>query len=616
MKRRDFLLTSVGVTGAMLPLASRALSAPCPPGTLTVSGGTTVQTPCVPPGDAEADWIARSTGPGVVWAHDFRYRDELYKFIKVTGDYTVDYPENLLPHLRAGGVTGGYYLEYTNIGTTIAKDISATATQIELTDASDFPDPQGGKYPYRLALQQEKLVDKAGTGRENVTVMAKNGNVLTVVRATNKSTQSVAWPAGTTIGWDCEGQWARPMSAFPRGINGLPQDDAAVRGTLPLRSLNVKPGEQAGPAIWNFQEGYWGHRDYHAKYPTWAGTSNPWDGEDFYIQFRVRIDSRRFAAGNIGDGKLFFLHSSAGGATQLVGTMSAKNRTSVRTSRFGMFTNYGNGPSGQSLLTNPQAGGRGAELQPSSPFTGCTVGAAPADCWEWPVDEWVTVLLHVKPGHHNDNKYGLGASGPAPAGSIVVDTSAFKPVNDGTSLEFETNLVPQPDAYDFPGRLDNRADDYFRNWGVVFPSGPLKAAGNNAFRVDSYTVTGGRARWRLVVMDSREALPAGVPANGDEFGVQWGDLVSSAKYKDTTIDAWVARNSEKEYTQLFRKSDFAYLFGDEGVGVFGRHPPAFNVFQPTSYQNVQDGMIPPQRTYSYGFDQVILSKQFIPCPQV
>jgi hypothetical protein len=557
MKRREFLKNSAGMISLVVPAVLHANQKPCPPSRVGVSGGTAVNVSCVSPADVESDWLARSKGPGVVWAHDFQHQEELTNFLKIGADLTPDHPGGLMPQRVPAGVGGGYCLKFTNFGSTLSKSILPTDTQIELVDAADFPDPQNGRYPYRVVLQIDRTVDKQSNRRENVSVIAKNGRVLTVERATTKSKEAMPWSAGTAIGWDCEGQWARPMSAFKAGSNGLPYDDPASGGTMVRRTYTVKSGDAQG-VLWNFREGYWGHKDYHAKYPTWLGKDKPWNGDNFYIQFRVKIDRQRFTPDNDAGGKLFFLHATGGGTTQLIGKMFAKGPDNKLSTEFGMFTNYGNGPSGQSLLREPQGGGRGSQLQPGSGFEGCVAGANPLDCWEWPVDEWVTVLLRVKPGHHNDHRYGLGNAGAAPKGSILVDTSAFKPTNDGNAIEFETNLVPKPDEYDFPGKLDNAAAAYFKNWAGVFPEGSLS---EQRYKVVSYGVVNGRAHWRIVPFRDRDILPAGTPSSGDAFGVEWGDLAESAKYKDTIIEAWVARADEKEYARVFSKSDIVYLFG-------------------------------------------------------
>lgn len=83
MKRREFLIASAGLTGA-LPLIGRGATQPCPPPSVSVSGGPTVTTACGNVSGA-ADWSARSTGPGVVWAHNFDTAAEVGAFRVVGG---------------------------------------------------------------------------------------------------------------------------------------------------------------------------------------------------------------------------------------------------------------------------------------------------------------------------------------------------------------------------------------------------------------------------------------------------------------------------------------------------------------------------------------------------
>lgn len=57
MKRRDFLAASAGLAGAAIPAWARAEAAPCPPPSLSVSGGQSVTAECV----------AADTGGGPLW---------------------------------------------------------------------------------------------------------------------------------------------------------------------------------------------------------------------------------------------------------------------------------------------------------------------------------------------------------------------------------------------------------------------------------------------------------------------------------------------------------------------------------------------------------------------
>ena len=87
-----------------------------------------------------------------------------------------------------------------------------------------------------------------------------------------------------------------------------------------------------------------------------------------------------------------------------------------------------------------------------------------------------------------------------------------------------------------------------------------------------------------------------------------------ATYADTTVEMWAKRSSDTGYVPLYSQADLPWIFGDLSAGVYDLHPPGFNCFQPTGYQNVQDGLPPPRKSYWYRFDQIILSRQFIPPP--
>jgi hypothetical protein len=195
---------------------------------------------------------------------------------------------------------------------------------------------------------------------------------------------------------------------------------------------------------------------------------------------------------------------------------------------------------------------------------------------------------------------------------ITVDTAAFKPVNDGTTIEFETNAVPIRDSFRFAGAKNNQADDYFLGWRLRFMASDSLST-SFVFKVVDYRTVNGRARWRVEPMRKLDSLPAGSPTAGDRVRVEWSGQ-SSAKYADTTVEMWAKRPGDRDYARLFSRTDLPWIFGDLSSGVYDLHPPGFNCFQPTGYQNVQDGQPPPRQTYWYRFDQIILSRQFIPAP--
>jgi len=616
MKRREFLTSAVGLTGSLLPALAMARKEPCPPSSLSVNGSDPAQAACIAPGDAEADWVVRANGPGVVWAHDFRSDAEVLNFLKSPSKLTAGVHDPMLMAHRtaADGVTGGGCLELLNIGSTLAQPVSASSTTLLLKDASDFPNPGSAAAAYELAIQTTVPPMK-----EVVLVTAKNGNALTVVRGRtfpepnkfdNKGL-AADWGADAAIGTDCRGGWARPFSAIVAGDNGRATDDAAAGGSVPRRSFSPRPGQTVDGLIYNFRRGYYGHRDYHSVYPTWNGENDIWDGEEFYLQFRVKVDPRRFSPENEGSGKLWFIHTMGqSGSYELVMNCPEASRR-----RFSIYTNFGS--NANSRLTSPQGGAAGDEkyvtYMPKSKWESTCLVGDPAGCWEWPAGEWVTLLVHVKPGHDNDFQYPLPGEIKRDENLIVVDTSLFTPVNNGQSLEFETNPVPTKETFKFKGALDITQDGYFEGWDLSFLQG-ASIPSTAQFTIVSYRVANGRARWKVSPKRARDSLPAGVPSNGDRLKVNWGRVAKDAKYKDTTVEVWVKRSGDSGYVLLYSKADLAWIFGDVGQGVYSLHPPGFNCFQPTGYQNVQDGQIPPRISYWYRFDQVIFSRQFIPAP--
>jgi hypothetical protein len=74
MKRRDFMIGTMGFGGALLSRLAMGQVRPCPPPLVGVEGGQSTQTTCVDI-DANADWLLRSTGVGVFYRNNFTFRN-------------------------------------------------------------------------------------------------------------------------------------------------------------------------------------------------------------------------------------------------------------------------------------------------------------------------------------------------------------------------------------------------------------------------------------------------------------------------------------------------------------------------------------------------------------
>jgi hypothetical protein len=332
MKRRDFIVQSAGAAGALLPvLAVGQAVRPCPPPSVSVAGGSTASTGCSPL-SGQADWLARSTGPGVVWSHNF--------------------------------------------------DTGAEVDQFRW---------QGGIGNVPNVAQSDGKTKWVADG------FAGGGCV------------EIAIPTGGTVATN----WWRPLSALRAGDNGKSTDDPAAGGTLQRRAWNSGSVSQN----WDWRKGYYGHTDYHSQYATWVGQSNVWDGTDFYLQFRAKMSASRFNAANP-LGKLMYIDVTGITGSQEVLIRSPNKKTWLTTGEFDMYTSQGNFY--QSYLTNPQGGNFNSSRQPGGVFEStCRIidgnggPHPPQTCWEWPTDEWVTILILVTPGKDNSGQSGVTWDNPA-----------------------------------------------------------------------------------------------------------------------------------------------------------------------------------------------------------
>lgn len=100
MRRRDFVIGAAGTASALY--LRRGAAAPCPP---VLENGSVI----CPAGDAEADWQARISDPGVVWYHDFRSDAEVDAF-RWSGGYGNDPNDDFRPNTvrrnTSDGITG------------------------------------------------------------------------------------------------------------------------------------------------------------------------------------------------------------------------------------------------------------------------------------------------------------------------------------------------------------------------------------------------------------------------------------------------------------------------------------------------------------------------------
>lgn len=126
MKRREFLVYSAQAASAALSIEALSQVQPCAPPSVSAVGGTSVQTPCGV--GAQADWLLRSTGPGVVWYNGFDSDAEVnaYRWAGGVGnDPNATSPDaGAMKRLVTGGPGGTPALEILHSGSSAAPNVN------------------------------------------------------------------------------------------------------------------------------------------------------------------------------------------------------------------------------------------------------------------------------------------------------------------------------------------------------------------------------------------------------------------------------------------------------------------------------------------------------------
>lgn len=393
--------------------------------------------PPPPPPAAPGDWAQRASGPSVVWAHNFESATEVSAHL-----LNVDATEIAGPTTRVVDETGIGCLQQIALGGTLASSYTAGGTTMVITDATYWPDPATYGPFYFVASTAAPTV-----GSKNLfQCTARSGTTLTVARYTGSlgsafSASAENYPAGSYVGNDAR-DWRRTFAALPATENGKAIPDAAASGAVPLRSKTIG-GPLSVPrdtSLWQY--GWYGHPSNQATWANWtpwegASTLTPrgvaqgvadryrlWDGDEFWIQFRIKLDPRFYAnhaqpdptaETNYWGRKGWAIQSEVSSLNQIVTGYGTSNRygiPSTTANPFSLATYKASrtiGVSDQSTRTHAshQLGSpwdvapKYADLSTSfQPSTGLPTPDG-STAWEMPDSEWVTFLLHVRPGRSN-----------------------------------------------------------------------------------------------------------------------------------------------------------------------------------------------------------------------
>ncbi|MFK8053407.1 MAG: hypothetical protein AB8F65_10585 [Woeseiaceae bacterium] len=215
--------------------------------------------------------------------------------------------------------------------------------------------------------------------------------------------------------------WWRPFGPMSGASNGRGENDPGAAGSIPLASWNPQ----------NRGENEAHRRNYYA-HPSYIGadgfSNSQFDGSEFWLQFRIKIDPARYQSGTPGEGKQSFLATTQQTLNQEIVQMNRLNR------RASWYTNFGSSPD-----TGGALGVQFGTKQPGGDYDSCGSGGP---CWDYADAQWVTWLYHCVPGTDGDKNTFFEAFVARP-GQTEYET-VFSQQN---TINFSETTTGHPKAY-------------------------------------------------------------------------------------------------------------------------------------------------------------------------
>lgn len=340
MKRREFLQNTVGVAGAMLPGAVLGQAAPCPPQTVGIAGGTSAATACTV-GSAAADWQARSTGPGVVWAEDFRNANAFNKFLIRAWDR----PNDLTIDTNDGILGQGALHIHCEAGSNV-----------------------------RSKWMRPMCAFPAGSG-------------------------TWTWTGG--YGSIAPQPWTTPADiGYTRGMSTGNPD--GLQYTQP-GSLDNSYWHLYRYGLHGHSD-YWNDTRFDPNTTPWEWAKpGGKTSAEFWVQYRAKLSPSFFEVDTFTGGartKHAWIDLAGASYHEIISVLPGEaiidDGGTQRTKRhLFLYTNR----NGVDLATMKPGE---TYIAPGSAWANtCTRGSGPNTCWEAPIGEWYTMLFHVIPGRHN-----------------------------------------------------------------------------------------------------------------------------------------------------------------------------------------------------------------------
>lgn len=454
------------------------------------------------------NWATRSTASGVLWAHDFSTNAEVEQFTFVGGmngsnpnPATVANVIKRVAGIGPGGVGG---MRTKLIGNTFTSPtpsgVAGDLHVVPVSAVSDWDDPAVvGEYKAMIGDPSDPL----NPPKEPVAVVARNvgAGTLTIRRRTdfNGTTQftytepyvvgsttynspnCASFPAGWAIGMNQGGDWRRPLVPLAAGSNGRATADiGTTNGAMRAGAAYPWATGRDTQNHYFFRRGHYGSRYYwdtavnpSAKWASQfvasdftanAAQGNIFEGDEFYIQFRVRCSANLMTQHYT---KVFYLHNTAiGGQAQIYMQAGSVKWGEVPYApevipgvTYGnavtLFTGGGDGRAmygthgyiyADRITQGPSGNWR---WQTDYPATGDTPTAG-SFCW--PGDTWVTFMLHCKFGRDQSENMAVNTS----PNSVPPPWPADTDPSYRTTVELFAHLPGWSDykkligSYDFP----------------------------------------------------------------------------------------------------------------------------------------------------------------------
>lgn len=218
--------------------------------------------------------------------------------------------------------------------------------------------------------------------------------------------------------------WWRPFTPMSGESNGRGQDDPAAGGSLAL-----VPWDPSNTSENNrFRQGYYAH-------PSYIGADgfdeSQFNGTEFWLQFRIKIDPNRYLSGTPSGGKLSFLATTEQTLNQEIVAVNKSNREAR------WYTNFGSSPD-----TGGAMGENSGTKQPGGDYSECGTLSGLEGCWLYNPGEWATFLYHLVPGT-DGNKDTLFEVFVARPGQTSYET-LFTQLN---TINFSETTTGHPKAY-------------------------------------------------------------------------------------------------------------------------------------------------------------------------